>query len=255
MTDLLLIETPHSSGEGGKSDVPPLGLAYIAGLAEKTGFSAEILDMNISSNRLESSIKKAGLVGISCYTHNYQRALEVLGTAKLHEKCVVIGGPHATPLYREVLGDGFDYAVRGEGEYPMVNLLKKNNDFRGLAFIQDGLPKTKSVLRVNDLDALPMPARHLMDLSRYSFPGAVATTRGCASHCVFCSSRNQSGCLRARSVKSLTNELDHLNSLGIDRFLVIDPNFAFDEKRALHFCRSAHKSHGEIRLQSGEIWD
>ncbi|MFQ5800687.1 MAG: B12-binding domain-containing radical SAM protein [Candidatus Hydrothermarchaeales archaeon] len=236
MTDLLLIETPHGLASEEKVDVPPLGLAYIAAVAEKEGFSIEILDLNLGEDNIESRIKRAGTVGISCYTHNYPYALELLSTAKEHGKTVVIGGPHATPLYKDALSDGFDYVVRGEGEFPTLNLLKGSGDVRGLAFMQGGVPRANLVFRVKDLDSLPLPARHLLDIKRYSFPGALPTTRGCAHHCIFCSSRNQSGCLRARSVASLRSELEDLLSRGIESFFGTDPNFAFDRKRTLEFC-------------------
>src|SRR3989304_3839982 len=236
MADLLLVEASHGSASEEKVDVPPLGLAYIASVAEKNGFSTEIVDLNLRGTNLEKGVKKAGLVCVSSYTHNYHRALDILRLAKRFNKIVAIGGPHATPLYKEVLREGFDYVVRGEGEYPVLNLLKGAMDTHGLAVMEKGQPKANFVARVKDLDALPFPSRHLLELKRYSFPGSIATTRGCASHCIFCSSRNQSGCLRARGVESLKEELTELHSQGIDRFFVIDPNFAFDKKRTLEFC-------------------
>jgi radical SAM superfamily enzyme YgiQ (UPF0313 family) len=214
-----------------------LGLGYIAAVAEQEGFSTSILDLNLDKKSAEEHIKKAGLIGISSYTHNYSQAQDLLRIAKKHDKPVLIGGPHATPLYREMLKDGFDYVVRGEGEHPVLNLLKDNRDYRGLAFMRNEKPIANFVLRVKDLDSLPHPARYLFELKKYSFPGAIATSRGCASHCIFCSSRNQSGCLRTRGVNSLKNELETLVSMGIERFFVIDPNFAFDEKRTLNFCK------------------
>jgi radical SAM superfamily enzyme YgiQ (UPF0313 family) len=236
MTDLLLIEAPQTSVVEEKMDVPPLGLAYIASVVEKGGFSVEILDLNLGKENLSARIKEASLVGISSYTHNYPIALTLLHTAKDFGKKVVIGGPHATPLYRDVLKDGFDYVVRGEGEYPILNILEGKEDLKGFARMEDGHPKANFVNRVNELDSLPFPARHLLNLKKYSFSGAIATTRGCSSHCIFCSSRNQSGCLRARGVSSLQSELESLQAFGLDRFFVIDPNFAFDKARTLQFC-------------------
>jgi radical SAM superfamily enzyme YgiQ (UPF0313 family) len=241
MTDLLLIEAPLSSTVEEKMDVPPLGLAYIASVAEREGFSAEILDLNLGNENLTTRIKEASLIGISSYTQNYPFALKLLQTAREHGKKVVIGGPHATPLYKDALRDGFDYVVRGEGEYPILNLLKCNDDLRGVALMQNGRPKANFVHRANDLDTLPFPARHLLNLKRYSFPGAIATTRGCASHCIFCSSRNQAGYLRARGVDNLQSELESLQAIGLDRFFVIDPNFAFDKTRTLRFCEMVRR--------------
>jgi radical SAM superfamily enzyme YgiQ (UPF0313 family) len=241
MSDILLIESPQGSASEEKVDVPPLGLAYIAAVAEKEGFTPEIMDLNLGNNNLRKNIEKAELVGVSCYTHNYNHALKILQMAKEKGKRVAIGGAHATPLYKDVLRDGFDYAIRGEGEYPIVNLLKDDSDLKGIALMEKGVPKANLVSRVKDLDSLPLPARHLLDLNHYSFPGAIATTRGCPSHCIFCSSRNQSGCLRSRSVESLKSELEHLQSRGMAQFFVIDPNFAFDRTRTLGFCNMVRR--------------
>ncbi len=238
---LLLIEASHHSASNELADVPPLGLAYIAAVAEEKGHSIDLMDMNIEIKNLSKRMEDAEFVGISCYTQNYHQALRILKIAKQKNKTVLIGGPHATPLYKEVLRDGFDYVVRGEGEYPVLSLLQGSDDLRGLAHMRDGITVANFVHRVSDLDSLPLPSRHLLRLEKYSFPGAIATTRGCASHCIFCSSRNQSGCLRARSVESLAKELEHLQLLGIDRFFVIDPNFAFNEKRTIEFCQLAKR--------------
>jgi len=239
MTDILLIEAPAGARALEKAEVPPLGLAYIAAWLERDGFKAEIFDLNLGWEGLERRMKKAAWIGVSCYTHNYHIAKKVLELAKRHGKKILIGGPHATSLYREALSDGFDYVVRGEGEHPVANLLKGSPDRRGLAFLEKGSPKANLVYRVQDLDSLPFPARHLLKLSSYYFPGAIATTRGCAHNCIFCSSRNQSGCLRGRSAENVRAELELLASMGMERFFVIDPNFAYSKERALRVCRAA----------------
>lgn len=236
MTDLLLVEAPHGSLSEEKVDVPPLGLGYIAAFCEREGFTSRILDMNIENVDLEKEISKVELVGVSCYTHNYPHALKILRAAKEQEKKIVIGGPHANPLFKEVLMDGFDYVVRGEGEIPVMNLLKKTGDMSGLAYMDRGVPKASYVSRIKDLDTLPHPARDLLELDSYSFPGAIATTRGCASHCIYCSSRNQLGGLRMRGVGSLQSEIEDLIERGLSSFFVIDPNFAFDRARTISFC-------------------
>jgi radical SAM superfamily enzyme YgiQ (UPF0313 family) len=241
MSDILLVESPQWLDSSEKADVPPLGLAYMAAIAESGGFSPEILDLNIEHNGFEKKIKKTDLIGISCYTHNYHYAQKLLRIAKSEGKTVVLGGPHATPMYKEVLSQGFDYVIRGEGEYPLINLLKGGGDFKGLSFMENGIPKANPVMRVKDLDSLPNPSRHLLDLKKYSFPGAISTTRGCSNFCIFCSSRNQSGCLRARSIEGLEKEIKKLQSQGIEQFFITDPNFAYNKGRTLGFCKMAKK--------------
>ncbi len=239
MADLLLVEADRKHRREEKVDVPPLGLAYIAAVCEEAGFSVEILDLNIQREGLAKSITDAGIVGVSFYTHNYDRALSVLEKAKKKGKNVIAGGPHATPLYKEALADGFDIVVRGEGEYPILELLKRDGDpagIKGLAYLEDGRAVVNGVWRVEDLDSLPLPARHLLKLDRYSFPGAIATSRGCNYSCIFCASRNQSGTLRLRSAERVIEEVGWLKENGMDSFLVVDPNFAYSKERVLGIC-------------------
>ncbi|MEE9594754.1 MAG: radical SAM protein [Candidatus Hydrothermarchaeales archaeon] len=238
MADLLLVEVDRESKNEERVNVPPLGLAYIAAVCEEAGFSVEIIDLNIQKD-LGRVIENASVVGVSFYTHNYDRALSVLDKAKKKKKFVIAGGPHATPLYRDVLADGFDAVVRGEGEYPILKLLTQDGDpsgIKGLAYHENGRTVVKGVWRVKDLDTLPLPARHLLELEKYSFPGALATSRGCSYNCIFCASRNQSGTLRLRSAKSVVEEVLWLRENNMDSFLVIDPNFAYSKRRLLEIC-------------------
>ncbi len=239
MADLVLVEVGRELKGEYKADVPPLGLAYIAAVAEEDGFSVEIIDLNVQRKGLNDKINDAGMVGVSFYTHNYDAALSVLSKAKARNKKVIAGGPHATPLYREVLADGFDIVVRGEGEYPIRELLRRGGDpsgIRGLAYIDGGKLAANGVWRVGELDELPLPARHLLDLERYSFPGAIATSRGCSYGCIFCSARNQSGTLRLRSARKVVEEIRMLKEMGMDSFLAVDPNFAYSKERVLSIC-------------------
>jgi radical SAM superfamily enzyme YgiQ (UPF0313 family) len=121
----------------------------------------------------------------------------------------------------------------------MMKLLEQGGDpaeVKGLAYYENGMIKVNGVWRVKDLDSLPLPARHLMKLEEYSFPGAIATSRGCNYACVFCSSRNQSGMLRLRSAASIIKEIKWFKENGVDSFLVIDPNFAYSRERVIEIC-------------------
>lgn len=256
--DVLLVEVPHSSASEKRVAMPPLGLAYIAAMLEQRGHRVEILDLNLGKAKLEQRIAEAELVGVSSYTQNYPYALAVLEAAKEQGKLVAIGGIHATFRYEEVLRHGFNFAVRGEGELAfaeLVSRLEKGKDVRsvkGIAYLSEGKAKSNGVWRVRDLDALPLPARHLLNLKAYALPGAIATSRGCAYSCVYCSSRAMSGKLRMRTPESVAREVEHLRSLGLSSFFVIDPNFAYDRKRALRICslvsRLGMRWYAELRL-------
>jgi radical SAM superfamily enzyme YgiQ (UPF0313 family) len=256
--DLLLIEVEQKrSVSEANTTIPPLGLAYIAAVAEQEGFKVDIIDLNIENGDIERKIEKAGLVGISCYTNNYPEALRVLRLAQKYGRKTVLGGPHATALPYEVLNDGFDFVVLGEGELVILELLRALDrgvkpSARGLAYMEKGIIRKNGVKRVEELDSLPLPARHLLDLEKYTYPGAIATSRGCIYSCRYCSARTISGKLRLRNAKKVIDEIAYLRDLGLDSFFVIDPNFAFDKKRVLKICKGVKDLHmewiAELRL-------
>lgn len=264
---VLLIEAGNGEA-GNKADVIPLNLLYPASFCDRflneSGIDIEVCDLRLKNElkSIDRKIEKAKIIGISCYTHNYNIALKILRKAKSidREKVVIAGGPHVTSLYREALEHGFDAVIRGEGEHAFYGIIKafsKGKDFRrknipGIAFKKNSKIFVNPVKRINDLDKLPFPARKKIDIKSYYFPGAIATSRGCIYLCKFCAGRNQSGFLRLRSVESLLNELEEIKMLGINSFFVIDPNFAFDKKRVIKFCRRAKKLgmhfYAELRL-------
>jgi hypothetical protein len=91
MVDLLLIEVDREYKKEEKVDVPPLGLAYIAAVCEDAGFSVGIIDLNIRGDGIGKAIERADMIGVSFYTHNYERALSVLSVIKKKGKCAIAG--------------------------------------------------------------------------------------------------------------------------------------------------------------------
>jgi radical SAM superfamily enzyme YgiQ (UPF0313 family) len=245
---VLLVEAPHSEVSEPHTDVPPLGLAYMAAFLEEGGHEVRITDMNLGRDLVgeldfAGDLVWADLVGISCYTHNYHLACRIMEEARSKGKTTVIGGPHSCALPEEVLGDGFDFAVTGDGEYAMKALagaLEGHGSLEevpGIVYRVGGEIKRNPMKRVKDLDTLALPARHLLDLEKYSFPGAVSSSRGCANTCIICSSRLVSGALRHRSTEGVLEEVKILKDEGIDEIFFVDPNFASHRDRTLEICR------------------
>ncbi|MFA4955765.1 MAG: radical SAM protein [Candidatus Methanoperedens sp.] len=176
---------------------PPLGIAYLASVLEKSGNTVQLLDCIVEG--YDSPIKHDGfvhlglnwqeieericlfspdMVGISCmFSMMFPEALKVADIAKGIDRnmFVVMGGAHPSSVPYDVLRyENVDFVVIGEGEETLLELagaLKKKSDFYGI----DGLgyringtvtvnPKTGFI---KDLDALPFPARHLLPMERY----------------------------------------------------------------------------------------
>ena len=71
---------------------PPLGIAYIAACLRKQGFDAEILDSTFESwDFAAERLKKADfdILGLSCYTMNYELAKKMALVAKNANKKVL----------------------------------------------------------------------------------------------------------------------------------------------------------------------
>ena len=183
---------------------PPLGLLYVAAYAEKEGYPVVVRDLAVRRKKEEIDFKKYDLVGITTDTTRHRQALRLAKEAKASGCTVVMGGPHPGYVDEEILSTKkVDFIVRGEGEVTFSELAaaleKKNDSFdsiKGISFFSNGkLVRTPPRPFIEDLDSLPLPARHLIhieDYQRTRIGGRpitpVITSRGCPYQCVFCAS-------------------------------------------------------------------
>lgn len=199
---------------------PPLGLAYIAGMLESGGHSAIIIDRPVLKYRKElADVDKETereilefepeIIGIGAMTIQVYDLAHTAKLVKQITKCncpIVAGGFHPSAEPELTLKDypEIDIVCRGEGEFTMLDFAsgKKLSDIDGISFKENGkICQTKDRIPPKDLDVLPMPARHLLDMDFYSrrndiviacLPlrvATMATSRGCPFDCKFCSSK------------------------------------------------------------------
>lgn len=173
----------------------PLGLLYIAAMLRSLGHRVSLFDLSFEKDlgAMAGVLARTDWVGFSSSSPLFGKALEVLAYVKSVTPGVptVIGGPHASIAVDDVLSSGFDYVVLGEGETiirEFVSLLAQGRarECPGVACRENG------VTRINprrdfiaDLDALPFPARDLLDYSHYPTIGMIAS-RGCPFKCLYC---------------------------------------------------------------------
>jgi len=244
--------------------IPPLGICYIAAYLEENGKDVEIIDctpLEMSYGDLIAELDRGqpDVVGLSATTPSFESALKTatLVRERLPESVIVLGGVHVTALPEETLSCKlFDIGVIGEGELTMLELvnhlekhgLKKLSKIKGIAF-RRGKTVVLTGKRefIQDLDSLPMPARHLIPpLEKYhptpasykKLPHAdLMTSRGCPSLCTFCD-RSVFGCsFRGRSAENVVDEVEELvNKYGVKDIKFFDDTFTLDTRRLNRIC-------------------
>jgi len=252
---------------------PPFGLGVIANLLLKNGHDISIWDINAKRpNEKEiarriNEFDQYSCIGIGGLITTFSYIRELIRKIRENHpslKIIVGGGvvsENASLLLNKNLAD---YAISGEGEFVMLNLinaLENGNDVanvKGVYFkdVVGKIIKTPDQPLITNLDDSPFPAWDLFPMDVYlknvahaSLLGlktemSIITTRGCPFSCNYCYHIFGAGC-RARSIDKVVSEI----KLCQDRFkfeslLILDETFTLNKKRVLEFCNRVN----ELRL-------
>ena len=235
---------------------PPLGICYVAAACEKAGAQVQLFDYIISEyhpKKLKHSLDtfKPHVVGITSVTMNFLKAAEILKEVKKFHPHVItmMGGPHVSFDYENVLQNdkNIDIIVIGEAEKTLQALIpcvKNRNMWQtipGIAFYEnDCVVVTKKQSLIDNLDDLPLPGRHLLNIPRYhtlGFPISIITSRGCPNQCIFCQGRRMVGQkVRYRSMEKVVDEIEMLMGMGFDLINIADDLFTVNKARVIQFC-------------------
>lgn len=256
--------------------VAPMGLAYLGAYLEREGYKVKILDVQaegfynikqdedfvtfgLNDEEIEGRISdyKPDFIGVSClFSAQAENTKHFLSLIKSIDSTIITttGGCHPTFALEDML-DYADYVVSGEGELPTSQLLTALNNstdisrIGGLSYKRNGKKYTNQDRQyIKDLDSLPFPARHLLDMELYfkinspHNPYAqghrvieILTSRGCTAKCIFCSSTNFWGNrYRARSSQNVISEIKELKEkYSIDEIQFSDDNLTANKRRAI----------------------
>jgi radical SAM superfamily enzyme YgiQ (UPF0313 family) len=213
---------PRSEYDKHWARFPSLGIAYIASSLRAAGHTIDLLDGKLADLTVEEIVARVretrpDLVGITCMTVEYPRAVDIAARVKRNRSDVpvIVGGAHVNAVGQGALeeGDGFDYACVGEGEYlvrELVDALEHGADPSAIP----GLVSRKGDELVmgpprpppDDYDALPFPA---WDLFRRVETLPLITHRGCPFRCVFCS-HNSGFKPRYRTPANVLDEVEEI---------------------------------------------
>ena len=226
----------------------PLGILYLASWVREAGHTVAIYDGTFESGPetfAEALAKhQPDVVGVSAVLPNREHALTISQMAADAGAVVVVGGPDPTADPAPYLADpAVDIVVHHEGEQTITRILELADAGElnletlacepGIAFRADGsIVVNQPRPPIENLDELPLPARDLIDMSRYLdvweegngySSMTISTSRGCPYNCEWCQDSVHGTTFRQRSPESVAAEIEALKaSFTFERLRMVD---------------------------------
>lgn len=249
----LLLVVPRSLNPKRTYREYPLGVGFVGTALQANGYEVAVFDQNAEGEddsllweRVASFAPDA--VGFSVITPAYPTAR--LQIAELKRRApgtiVIAGGIHANLFPEDLLADGVDAVVLGEGEQTTCHLIEAINSGRplteveGVAFLESGsMRMNRKSSRPLDSEELPIVDRKLYRLDLYSHHSMLAS-RGCPYDCAFCC--NFSGTVLVKGVsvsrhERVIREMAMLeNDFGAREIFFADDLFLMKKRNILSFC-------------------
>ena len=232
---------------------PPLGSLYAAALLREAGHDVRFFDAMLAPStaewaRLLREAKPAvallfednfNYLSKMCLLRMRDAAFEMIDAAKAQGCVTVVCGPDVTDHARDYLARGADFAVVGEGDATILELIgavdEGRDDFESIAgLIYRGahgeIVSTGARPALRELDALPPPARDLLDIESYRaawqrhgrFSMNLVTSRGCPFHCNWCAKPIWGQRYNSRSPAAVVAEIESLRAVGADHLWFVD---------------------------------
>jgi anaerobic magnesium-protoporphyrin IX monomethyl ester cyclase len=231
---------------------PPLGTLYAAALLRQRGHEVRLFDAMLatSTNEWETLLREErpdvavifednfNYLSKMCLLRMREAAFRMSAAAKAQGCPVIVCGADVTDHATDYLDHGADYAVVGEGDETVCEVLEalaSGGALSGIAGLvyrdEDGtLVSTGQREVMRDLDALPPPARDLIDVERYRsawqrhgrFSMNLVTSRGCPFHCNWCAKPIWGQRYNVRSPASVVQEIAELRALGAGHLWFMD---------------------------------
>ncbi|MDP3728013.1 MAG: radical SAM protein [bacterium] len=276
---ILLIRPPQLEVDSLSSTAVgiPIGMLSIAGYINKKGHEVKIFDSLLYPDRIEdkthygASFERIGktinefkpdIIGIAnLFSTQMKKALGLTEYIKsiYPDGKIVVGGPHATARPEEFLvSSSIDFVVIGEGEITLAEIAeyydgkKDITEVNGIAYMKEGKLQLNKSEYIQDLDSIPYPAYHLVDLEEYfkmSKAGrgsrlddifhepkrevSIITSRGCPYECIFCSIHPTMGYkFRYHSPEYVVGHIELLVKMyGVDFIHFEDDNLTLNQVR------------------------
>ena len=208
-------------------------LAALVGVVETDHRLSELLveaPIELSTNAIRKSVAKGPTIlahsVMSTQTDRIYKEVKEVREEFGNAVIVVGGGPHVSARPRELLENGFDYVVIGEGEKTFPELLWYLMNDKDPTEISGVVGETTQDCPVpRDLDPVNLDAYPPFALGM-NIVGPVEVTRGCPFSCKFCCTPFLTGGrVRNRSIDSVVHWLTRaIERSGFDRTWFLSPN-------------------------------
>ena len=242
---------------------PPIILAYVAAIAEKSGHKVILIDahaLRLSKEEVVRKIKAFGadLLAFRVETYNFQETLQWIWYLKKRTNLpVLVGGINMSLYPRETMEHwAIDYGLIGEVVKTLPQFLQALENSKPFSPIPGACWKEKNgKIHLNpppkklvDFDLYPFPARHLLPNHLYhSFVSqrknftVMLTSTGCPYRCRFCAIAALKH-YRERSWQSVIKELEECYyDFGIREIDFFDATFFINKKRCLKLFEEIRK--------------
>lgn len=236
---------------------PPLSLAYVASILEKSKHQVIITDVaaqNLSLSGVIKAIKKFDphLMGFTITTSSFHQTLSWIKMLKEDVNVpVIVGGVHVGIYPAETMSHSqIDFALIGDVELSLPEFMASFAQKEGFEKVSGLCFRKGSEIVINErspqainLDEISFPARHLLPNNRYysivslkrNFT-AMITSRGCPFKCIFCDQGQRKPVLR--SALNVVNEIEECyHKFNIREIDFFDPSFTVDKQRVIEMCR------------------
>ena len=271
---------------------PPLGTLYAASVLREQGHEVRLFDAMLAEStegwrrmlreeRPDVAVlfeDNFNYLSKMCLLRMREAAFEMIDAARQQGVDLVVCGADATDHAADYLQRGASYALLGEGEETLIELLQAlesgvdGRNVAGLSYLDETGEVVSNGRRpvLRELDALPPPARELIDLEAYRrawgdghFSMNLVTSRGCPFHCNWCAKPIWGQRYAVRSPEDVVEEIRALRDLGAAHLWFMDdivglkpgwlPQFADAVEAA--GVRTAFKclSRADLLLRPGEI--
>lgn len=231
------------------SKIPNIGLASIA--ANCPDHEVLVGDLVLKRTNIKKTVRDAielhapDVIGLSAMTFQFPTLIKVARYIKKEFPSlpIVIGGYHATILYKEIAGEDsaglFDFIIRGEGDLSfneLLNALALHGDYssiRGLSYRRDRQWHHNSARPAEDLVKIKPPNRDSRIWKGYHIlcqqGDTLETSRGCLQQCKFCSIKQMYGNGRREyAIDRIMQDIENAKQRGVKHLFFTDDNITSD---------------------------